>query len=67
MPIGLPIYFEGNILNKDLGLEYENNLPFGVFEVDITCPDKIKTPRSALLQKRIKVDGGYRTIAPIGT
>jgi hypothetical protein len=57
MPTGIPIYFEGDILNKYLN---NNNKPFGIFEVDIETPLDIKIP---LLQTRIKTKNGFRTIS----
>jgi hypothetical protein len=57
MPVGMPTYFKGNILNID-----EN--AFGFFYVKITAPDDIKHP---ILQTRVKVNGINKTIAPIGT
>jgi hypothetical protein len=57
MPVGMPTYFNGNILNID-----EN--AFGFFYVKITAPDDIKHP---ILQTRVKVNGINKTIAPIGT
>jgi hypothetical protein len=41
-----------------------NNKPFGIFEVEVTAPENLKTP---ILQLRVKTQrGGTRTIAPIG-
>jgi DNA polymerase type B, organellar and viral len=59
MPVGNPVYFEGDILKvselKDL---------FGFFEVEVTAPLDINIP---LLQKKIKTDKDVeRTIAPVG-
>jgi len=64
MPCDYPIYFEGNILlNNDLSNEYKNNgKPYGIFEVDIIAPN-IKIP---LLQTKLKINNGYRTISPTG-
>lgn len=60
MPIGSPIYFEGDIINTYLGGQEK---PFGIFEVEIEAPLDIKIP---LLQTRTKINGAYRTISPIG-
>jgi hypothetical protein len=62
MPIGNPIYFNGDILYvyDYLGLER----PFGFFEVEIKAPDNMKIP---LLQTKIQTKSGFRTIAPLGT
>jgi hypothetical protein len=64
MPCGEPIYFEGDILlNNDLSNDYKNNgKPYGIFEVDIIAPN-IKIP---LLQTKIKINNGNRTISPTG-
>lgn len=57
MPIGLPTYFEGNILDfKDR--------PFGFFEVEIESPDNLIYP---ILQTRVKTPDGFRTVAPLGS
>jgi hypothetical protein len=56
MPVGKPIYFEGNILNFE-------KKPFGIFEVEVVTPKFMKIP---LLQTRIKTKNGFRTIAPLG-
>jgi hypothetical protein len=37
--------------------------PFGIFEVEITAPKKLKVP---ILQLRFKFKNIYRTIAPLG-
>ena len=65
MPVGYPIYFEGDILNDKViqGLK-EKDKPFGIFEVDIQSPNNLHIP---LLQTRIKTEKGFRTISPIGT
>lgn len=61
MPVGTPIYFEGDILNNS---NYNpNDKPFGIFEVDIIAPSNIKYP---LLQTKIKTNSGFRTIPPLG-
>lgn len=60
MPVGTPIYFEGDILNVNSNIKEK---PFGIFEVDIISPENIEIP---LLQTRIKTDNGYRTIRPLG-
>jgi hypothetical protein len=60
MPVGHPIFFEGDILKN----YSQGDKPFGIFEVDIETPKDIKTP---LLQTRVKVKNGtFRTVAPIG-
>lgn len=57
MPIGNPIYFEGDIF------KFIDN-PFGVFKVKVTAPKEIKHP---ILQRRFKINGVFSTISPIGT
>jgi hypothetical protein len=57
MPVGIPTYFNGNILNID-----EN--AFGFFYCEITAPNDILHP---ILQTRVKIKGVVKTIAPIGT
>jgi hypothetical protein len=57
MPVGMPTYFNGNILNTD-----EN--AFGFFYCEIIAPDNIKHP---ILQTRVKINGVHKTIAPIGS
>lgn len=49
--------FEGNILEI-------NKHAFGIFEAKITCPTDLKIP---VLQTKVKVNGGIRTISPTGT
>ncbi|KIM19924.1 hypothetical protein M408DRAFT_18673 [Serendipita vermifera MAFF 305830] len=58
MPVGVPTYFTGDI-QKSRNFEEK---PFGFFEVEITTPDNIKHP---ILQTKINVDGGSRTIAGV--
>jgi len=57
MPIGKPIYFEGDIkaIEKD---------PFGFFYCKIVAPDNLKHP---IIQTHVKTRNGLRTIAPLGT
>jgi len=57
MPVGIPNYFNGNILKIDSNA-------FGFFYCKIIAPDNIKHP---ILQTRVKVNGIYKTIAPIGS
>jgi len=57
MPVGKPIYFEGDIRAID-------REAFGFFYCEITAPDNIKHP---ILQTHVKTSGGLRTIAPVGT
>lgn len=57
MPIGNPIYFEGDIRKIDPNA-------FGFFYCKITAPDDIKHP---IIQTKVKTSGGLRTISPIGT
>nr|YP_010384622.1 hypothetical protein NDC34_mgp04 [Russula rosea]UHA57021.1 hypothetical protein [Russula rosea] len=56
MPIGKPIYFEGNIRDN-------NKDAFGFFYCKIIAPDNIKHP---ILQTHIKTKNEVRTIAPLG-
>jgi hypothetical protein len=66
MPVGNPIYFEGDILKTyEINSSSQGDKPYGIFEVDITAPLDIKIP---LLQTRVKLNNGtFRTISPIGT
>jgi hypothetical protein len=57
MPIGNPIFFEGDIRKIDQNA-------FGFFYCEIIAPDEIKHP---ILQTRVKTNAGVRTISPIGT
>ena len=57
MPVGKPIYFEGDIRAID-------REAFGFFYCEITAPDNIKHP---ILQTHVKTSGGLRTMAPVGT
>jgi hypothetical protein len=57
MPIGLPSYFEGDITAIDQNA-------FGFFYCKIIAPDNIKHP---IIQTRVKINGGIRTMAPLGT
>jgi hypothetical protein len=65
MPVGNPIYFEGDIslIGPGSGYNLINKL-FGFFEVEIETPQNMKIP---LLQTRLKTKNGDRTIAPLGT
>jgi hypothetical protein len=56
MPVGMPKYFEGDILKY-------NPDAFGFFYCNIRSSIDVKTP---ILQTRIKTKGGIRTIAPQG-
>lgn len=60
MPVGNPVYFEGDILS----FNKKNINPFGIFEVQIESPNNLNIP---LLQTRIKTKDGYKTISPLGT
>lgn len=70
MPIGNPIYFEGdiNLIKEDTGYNLIKK-PFGFFEVKVTAPDyyKDKPMKIPILQTRIKTKNGLRTVAPLGT
>lgn len=57
MPVGVPIYFEGDILNI-------NQDAFGFFEVEVTTPDNLYIP---LLQTKLKINNFSKTISPLGT
>jgi len=57
MPIGMPTYFNGNILNI-------NENAFGFFYCKIVAPNDILHP---ILQTRVKINGVTKTISPIGT
>nr|QWO71395.1 DNA polymerase [Termitomyces sp. K1Ag] len=65
MPVGDPIYFEGDISLISIGTGYDLiTNPFGFFEVEVTAPKSIRIP---LLQTRIETENGIRTVAPLGT
>jgi hypothetical protein len=65
MPVGEPIYFEGNINKIKEGSGYNIiDKPFGFFEIEITAPKSMKIP---LLQTRITTGNGVQTVAPLGT
>lgn len=62
MPVGSPKYFEFNeAMSVADFLKYFNN-PFGFFEVELETPN-INRP---LFQTKVKINGGYRTVAPLG-
>lgn len=56
MPIGQPKYFEGDILDI-------MDRPYGFFEVEVTTPKDLFYP---IIQSRVKIQDGYRTMAPLG-
>lgn len=58
MPIGNPKYFIGDISKINIDLN-----KFGFFYCKIIAPDDIKHP---ILQTHVKINGGTRTMAPIG-
>lgn len=57
LPVGNIHKFEGNIL------DYEKN-PFGIFLAEVTTPTDMNIP---VLQLKVKINGGYRTMSPLGT
>ena len=57
MPIGKPIYFDGDIRKVD-------GNAYGFFYCKITSPDTLMHP---LIQRRMKTSAGIRTIAGLGT
>lgn len=57
MPIGRPVYFEGDILS----IEPE---AYGFFECKITSPTYIEHP---IIQRRIQSSSGLRTVAGLGS
>jgi len=57
IPIGSPIYFEGNILKQD-------SKAFGFFYCKITAPEGLLHP---ILQLHHKTFNGLRTISPLGS
>lgn len=61
MPVGNPVFFEGNILDFE---KDPQKRPFGIFNVEIEAPKDLKMP---LLQLRCKTKNGTKTIAPVGT
>ena len=58
MPIGTPMFFDGDILNYF-------KKPFGFFNVDIIAPKEgdLNIP---ILQTRVKVNNSIKTISPLG-
>jgi hypothetical protein len=56
MPVGKPVYFEGDILKS-------NPEAFGFFYCKIASPQYLEHP---ILQRRIKTSNGTRTIAGLG-
>ena len=56
MPVGKPIYFEGDIL------KFKSD-PFGFFNVDIETPENMERP---VLQTKVKTKSGFRTLCPLG-
>jgi hypothetical protein len=56
MPVGNPIYFEGDIT-------LENPDAFGFFECEVEAPENMDIP---LLQTRVMVNGRMSTISPLG-
>lgn len=66
MPVDSPTFFEGDInlaISSDGTNSAAQEKPFGIFEVEVTAPENLKTP---ILQLRIKTKNGSRTIAPLG-
>jgi hypothetical protein len=56
MPVGKPIYFEGDIFQY-------NKEAYGFFEVEVISPENLNYP---ILQTRIKINSTNKTISPIG-
>nr|QNH92683.1 hypothetical protein [Wolfiporia cocos] len=56
MPVGKPVFFEGNIRNKDKNA-------FGFFRVKMTTPENLEHP---ILQTKVQTSDGLRTVAPLG-
>ena len=57
MPIGKPVYFEGDIRNIEPDA-------YGFFYCKITSPNYLDHP---ILQRRVKTENGIRTIAGLGS
>ena len=57
MPVGKPVAFDGDIRKIE-------PYAFGYFYCKITSPDYLDHP---ILQRRIKTDNGYRTVAGLGS
>lgn len=57
MPIGKPVFFDGDIR------KYDSNA-YGFFYCNITSPNNLKHP---LIQRRINTSNGMRTIAGLGS
>ena len=64
MPVGSPVYFEGEIsvIGPGTGYDIIGNI-FGFLEGKVITPKEMKIP---LLQTRVKMNKGFRTIAPLG-
>ena len=56
MPVGSPVYFEGDITKI-------KNKPYGIFFCEVESPNNLNEP---IIQKRIKSFNGMKTIAPLG-
>jgi len=64
MPVGNPVYFEGNILEMwKYIFNIENDKPFGFFYCNIEAPEMY----APILQKKHKVNNLVKTICPTGT
>lgn len=65
MPVGEPIYFEGdiNLIKEGTGYNLVDK-PFGFFDVEVTAPKSMKIP---ILQTRLETANGIRTVAPLGS
>lgn len=67
MPVGSPIYFEGDIFsisNLPSIINKNSNKPFGFFHAKITAPLDLHKP---VLQLRLKTSNGVQTVSPVGT
>jgi hypothetical protein len=56
MPVGKPVYFEGDILALD-------PKAFGFFFCNIIAPDNLQHP---IIQTHVKTNNGVRTVAALG-
>jgi len=57
VPVGNPIYFEGDITKFDKDA-------FGFFDAEVKSPEFMNRP---ILQTKVKINNMFRTIAPLGT
>lgn len=65
MPVGSPIYFEGDINSVNIPPStMRGDKPFGFFYAKISAPLNLHKP---VLQLRLKTTNGVQTVSPVGT